>query len=183
MPSFFCFCFNIEQLFEFLSGSTEGNSVLKAALLKWGISLWPPLLGAGVKVEVLAKDFSYARIRMKLRWYNRNYVGVHYGGSLYSMTDPFYMLMLSESLGRDYVVWDKAAHIDYIKPGRSTVRAEFRVSRDMLDDIREKTATGEKYLPEFEVQILDEKGELVARVMRTLYIRKKRQKPEEAGSQ
>ncbi|MDX1397558.1 MAG: DUF4442 domain-containing protein [Oceanospirillum sp.] len=105
---------------------------MKASILKWGISLWPPLLGAGVKVEELAKDFSFARIRMKLRWYNRNYVGVHYGGSLYSMTDPFYMLMLSESLGREYVVWDKAAHIDYIKPGRSTVRAEFRVSPEML---------------------------------------------------
>ncbi len=148
---------------------------MKAAFLKWGISLWPPLLGAGVKVEELARDFSYARVRMKLRWYNRNYVGVHYGGSLYSMTDPFYMLMLSESLGRDYVVWDKAAHIDYIKPGRSTVRAEFRISQEMLDDIRQKTASGEKYLPEFEVQILDESGELVARVMRTLYIRRKRE--------
>ncbi|WP_245543157.1 DUF4442 domain-containing protein [Oceanospirillum maris] len=146
---------------------------MKAAFLKWGISLWPPLLGAGVKVEVLAKDFSYARIRMKLRWYNRNYVGVHYGGSLYSMTDPFYMLMLSESLGRDYVVWDKAAHIDYIKPGRSTVRTEFNVTPEMLQDIREKTAKGEKYLPQFEVQIRDDNGELVARVMRTLYIRRK----------
>lgn len=153
---------------------------MRAALIKWGISLWPPLLGAGVKVEALAKDFSYARIRMKLRWYNRNYVGVHYGGSLYSMTDPFYMLMLSESLGRDYVVWDKSAHIDYIKPGRSTVRAEFRVSQEMLDDIRQKTAGGEKYLPEFEVQIMDESGELVARVMRTLYIRRKRETTEVA---
>lgn len=148
---------------------------MKATFLKWGISLWPPLLGAGVKVEKLARDFSYARIRMKLRWYNRNYVGVHYGGSLYSMTDPFYMLMLSERLGRDYVVWDKAAHIDYIKPGRSTVRAEFYVSEELLKDILEKTASGGKYLPEFEVKILDESGELVARVMRTLYIRRKRE--------
>lgn len=156
---------------------------MKATFLKWGITLWPPLLGAGVKVEVLAKDFSYARIRMKLRWYNRNYVGVHYGGSLYSMTDPFYMLMLSESLGRDYVVWDKAAHIDYIKPGRSTVRAEFRVSQAMLEDIREKTASGEKYLPEFEVQILDDSGELVARVMRTLYIRRKQRAAETVEDQ
>lgn len=146
---------------------------MKAGLLKWGISLWPPLLGAGVKVEVLAKDFSYARIRMKLRWYNRNYVGVHYGGSLYSMTDPFYMLMLSERLGKDYVVWDKAAHIDYIKPGRSTVRAEFNVSVELVQQIRERTAKGDKYLPEFEVLIMDEQGELVARVMRTLYIRRK----------
>lgn len=146
---------------------------LSATVLKWAMSLWPPLLGAGVKVEHLSPDFKSARVRMKLRWYNRNYVGVHYGGSLYSMTDPFYMLMLSESLGKGYVVWDKAAHIEYIKPGRSTVWAEFQISAQQLSDIRDQTATGEKYLPEFEVLIRDENQEVVARVMRTLYIRRK----------
>ncbi|OPX56942.1 Acyl-coenzyme A thioesterase PaaI, contains HGG motif [Oceanospirillum multiglobuliferum] len=147
---------------------------LKAALLKWGISLWPPLLGAGVKVERLDADFRVARVRMKLRWYNRNYVGVHYGGSLYSMTDPFYMLMLSESLGKGYVVWDKAAHIEYVKPGRSTVWADFQITPELLAQIKDKTANGEKYLPEFEVLIRDNNDEVVARVMRTLYIRRKR---------
>lgn len=149
---------------------------LNATLLKWAISLWPPLLGAGVKVERLDADFRTARVRMKLRWYNRNYVGVHYGGSLYSMTDPFYMLMLSESLGKDYVVWDKAAHIEYIKPGRSTVWAEFQITTELLTQIKDKTARGEKYLPEFEVLIRDTNNEVVAKVMRTLYIRRKQAK-------
>ena len=51
---------------------------------------------------------------MKLRFWNANDVGTHFGGSLFAMTDAF--------LGSDYVVWDKAASIGYRKPGRGTVR-------------------------------------------------------------
>ena len=80
---------------------------------------------------------------MKLRFWNRNYVGTHYGGSLYSMADPFYMLMLMENLGRDYIVWDKAASIRFRKPGKGRVKAEFRLTDAQLDDIREKAPAQE----------------------------------------
>ena len=100
-------------------------------------------------------------------------MGSHFGGSLYSMVDPQYMLMLIKLLGDDYVVWDKAAHIEYVKPGRSTVRAEMRVSDEKLSEIREKTECGEKFLPEFSVDVIDESGVLVAKVLKTLYVRRK----------
>ncbi|MBB1486288.1 DUF4442 domain-containing protein [Oceanospirillum sp. D5] len=145
----------------------------RARLIKWGIALWPPLLGAGVKVEQLDSDFSYTRVRMKLRWYNRNYMGVHFGGSLYAMTDPFYVLMLAESLGKDFVVWDKSATIEYIKPGESTVWAEFTLPQGFLEKVHQKTRDGSKFLPEFDVFIKNAEGEVVARVRRTLYIRRK----------
>ncbi len=111
---------------------------------------------------------------MKLRWYNRNYIRTHFGGSLYAMTDPFYMLMLIQVLGRDYIVWDKAAHIEFVKPGKGTVRAEFRIIDEHVAAIIARTANGEKYLPDFKVDITDEAGEIVAQVIKTLYIRKKK---------
>ena len=43
---------------------------------------------------------------MKLSLRNQNYVGSHFGGGLFSMTDPFYMLMLMNVLGSEYLVWD-----------------------------------------------------------------------------
>jgi hypothetical protein len=55
-------------------------------------------------------------VEMKLRRRNANYVDTHYGGSLYSMTDPFYMGMLIESVGPDYIVWDKGASIGWLPP-------------------------------------------------------------------
>ena len=147
----------------------------KVRFLRWALNFYPPYLGAGVKVRYISSDFREVRVSMGLKWYNRNYVRTQFGGSLYSMTDPFYMLMLMENLGRDYVVWDKAAHIEFISPGQGTVHAEFKIDEDMLNTIREHTATGEKYLPNYQVEVRDDHGTLVARVDKTLYIRRKPQ--------
>lgn len=135
----------------------------KVRFLRWLLNFYPPYLGAGVKVRYISSDFREVRVSMGLKWYNRNYVRTQFGGSLYSMTDPFYMLMLMENLGRDYVVWDKAAHIEFISPGQGTVHAEFKIDEDMLNTIREHTAAGEKYLPNYQVDVRDDRGTLVAR--------------------
>lgn len=137
------------------------------------LNIYGPYLGAGVRVRYLAKDFREAKVEMKLRWFNRNYVGTHFGGSLFSMIDPFYMLLLMNTLGRDYIVWDASAEIDFVKPGRGVVSAHFMVTDAMLAEIRDKTADGEKFLPTDEVHIVDADGELVARARKTLYIRRK----------
>ena len=136
------------------------------------LSLFAPYLGAGVRVRV-SPDLRTFEVRMKLRWWNRNYVGTHFGGSLYSMCDPFFMLILLEALGRDYIVWDKAASIDFISPGKGPVYAEFSIDEALLDEIRRHTEGGEKYLPHLKVQIHDGSGTLVARVDKTLYVRRK----------
>jgi acyl-coenzyme A thioesterase PaaI-like protein len=142
------------------------------ALRPW-INLWPPFLGAGIRVKHIAPDMKAVDVEMKLRWWNANYVGTHFGGSLFAMTDAFYMLMLMANLGRDYIVWDKAASIRYRKPGRGTVRAEFRLTAAQLDDIREKLRTLPKYEPTFTVEVKDEQGTVIAEVEKLLYVRKK----------
>jgi hypothetical protein len=91
------------------------------------------------------------------------------------MVDPFYMLMLMENLGRHYIVWDKAADIDFISPGKGPVFANFRIDETLLDEVRRQTANGEKYLPQLQVDIHDGAGTLVARVQKTLYVRLKPQ--------
>ena len=136
-------------------------------------NLWPPLLGAGIRIKRFTPDWTEIDVEMKLRWWNRNYVGTHYGGSLYSMADPFFMLMLLENLGKDYIVWDKAASIRFRKPGKGRVKAEFRLTEAQLDDIREKLATQEKYEPTFVVEVKDEAGDVVAEVQKVLHIRRK----------
>ena len=110
---------------------------------------------------------------MKMRWYNRNYVKTHFGGSLYAMTDPFFMLMLIHILGQEFIVWDKSAHIDFIKADRGTVTARFLIKEEQIEKIIDNTSDGQKYFPEFSVDIENEAGEKVARVVKTLYIRKK----------
>ncbi len=142
-------------------------------IMKALINLWGPFLGAGVKVEKISADYREVVVALKQRWYNRNYVGTHFGGSLFAMTDPFYMLMLMQLLGRDYFVWDKSASIEFVSPGRGTVRAYFELNDNILSEIREQTAGGEKYLPELPINIVNDAGELVAKVTKTLYIKRK----------
>mgnify|MGYP000430436452 FL=1 len=137
------------------------------------INIYGPYFGAGVKATYIDKDFRQAKVSLPLRWYNKNYVGVHFGGSLYSMIDPFYMLLLMNNLGKDYIVWDQSAEIEFIKPGTGTVSATFIITDEMLKEIKDKTANGDKFLPTYPVVITDEEGEIVAKANKTLYIRQK----------
>ena len=137
------------------------------------MNCWPVLIGAGIRVRHIADDWTEAVIEMPLRWYNRNYVRTHFGGSLYAMTDPFHMLLVMHQLGRDYIVWDKAGSIDYVAPGRGTVSARIRVDAAQVGDIRRRAGEGGKVLPEFTADVVDESGTVVARVSKTLYVRLK----------
>jgi len=98
---------------------------MSARMLRRGMKYWPPFLGAGIRVKSMADDFRDAVVELKLGRLNRNYVGTHFGGSLYAMTDPFFMVMLLHNLGSDYLVWDKEGRIEYLAPGRGTVHAHF----------------------------------------------------------
>jgi acyl-coenzyme A thioesterase PaaI-like protein len=150
-----------------LLGGTKSSHPLR----RW-INLWPPFLGAGIRIAHIAPDMKAVDIEMKLRFWNANYVGTHFGGSLFAMTDAFYMLMLMANLGRDYIVRDKAATIRYRKPGRGTVRAEFRLSDSQIDDIREKLTTLPKCEPVFTVEVKDEAEVVIAEVEKVLHVRK-----------
>ena len=138
-------------------------------------NIYPPFLGAGIRVKRLAPDWKEIDVEMKLHWWNANYVGTHYGGSLYSMTDPFFMVMLIENLGRDYIVWDKSASIRFKKPGRGTVFAKFRVSDQQIQEIKQALSTEKKIERVFTVEVKDESGTVVAEVEKLLHIRRKDQ--------
>jgi acyl-coenzyme A thioesterase PaaI-like protein len=154
----------------------EGNP-MKADTLRRIMNLWPPFLFSGISLTRVSEDYREAEVQLKKHWYNQNYVGVHFGGSLFAMTDACYMVMLVQVLGKAYYVWDQRATIEYLKPGRGTVKASFTVTDERVREIEERTASGEKYLPEFTVEIIDAEGDMVARVVKTLYVRRKPPKP------
>lgn len=141
--------------------------------MRWLLNLWPPLLGAGIRVKRLQSDWKEIDVEMNLHFWNANFVGTHYGGSLDSMTDPFYMLMLIQNLGRDYIVWDKSANIRFRKPGKGRVVARFRLSEEQIEGIRRDLQTQPKIEPTFLVEVTDESGAVIAEVQKVLHVRKK----------
>ena len=146
---------------------------MKTFLLKTLLNFWPPFLGTGIWIKEISDDYHYIKVEMKMRFWNKNYVGTHFGGSLYAMVDPFYMLMLLNILGKNYIVWDKAAKINFVKPGKGTVYAEFILTEKQIEEIKDITNNQYKYEPNYTLLIKDKNGETVAEVEKTLYIRKK----------
>lgn len=137
------------------------------------MNLWPPFLGAGIRVTFISRDWRKIITQLRLYGLNRNYMGAHFGGSLFAMTDPFYMLMLIRNLGKQYNVWDKTGSIEFIKPVKGAVRATFTITEERIRKIRHKTSNGEKHFEEFKIDIGDKHGEVIARVNKIIYIRKK----------
>lgn len=146
---------------------------MKASTLRLGMNLWPPFLFSGIHVTRLDDDWCQAEVELRMRPWNRNYVGTHFGGSLFAMTDPFWMLLLMRRLGRDYYVWDRAARIEFVKPGRGTVRASFAIDDATVARVRAATANGEKHLHWFHNDVVDAAGDVVARVRKQVYVRRK----------
>lgn len=144
-----------------------------ATVFRLRMNLYPPYLGAGIRVTRVSRDFCEIDVQLRRQPGNANAFGTHFGGSLYAMVDPFYCLQFFACLGPGYLVWDKAAKIEFLRPGKGTVTAKFRVSEADIAAATDATATGAKYLPVFHVDVLDSKGEVIARVEKELYIRRK----------
>ena len=139
------------------------------------LGAYAPYAGAGIVVTHIAEDASEVRVEMPLTDTNVNFVGTHFGGSLYSMVDPHLMLLLMGRLGPEYIVWDKEANINFRRPGRGTVSATIRITDEEVEAIRAATVNGDKHLPQWTLEILDEDDEVVASVFKTLYVRRRRE--------
>jgi acyl-coenzyme A thioesterase PaaI-like protein len=144
-------------------------------------NLWPPFLFSGIHINHISKDFRCIRVGLLDFVLNRNSVGTAFGGSLSAMTDPFFMIMLMNILGKEYYVWDKAGRIDFVAPGKGRLAVEFRVSDEQIAEIRSAAARGEKVLRDFHCSIMNKKGDAVAHVTRTIYVRLKPQYRPQSG--
>src|SRR4051812_32231374 len=134
---------------------------------------WPPYLGAGIALRSVDRDLTAIEVEMKLRVFNQNFVGTQFGGSLYAMCDPWFMIMLLHQLGTGYVVWDKSGTIEFLKPGRGTVRARFDLPREKVAGLKRQVDAEGKINPTFEAVVTDTEGEVIARVTKLLSIRRK----------
>jgi hypothetical protein len=146
---------------------------MRASTFRRLLNLWPPFLFNSIRVQSLSADYTQAKVVLRLRPWNRNYVGSQFGGNLFAMVDPFWMLLAMHRLGPDYYVWDKAGAIDFVAPGRADVYAHFHLDDATLGELREAAASGDKVLRWFENDITTASGEVVARVRKQLYVRLK----------
>ncbi|MFO1519665.1 MAG: DUF4442 domain-containing protein [bacterium] len=145
----------------------------KTKLTRWAFNFWPCFFGTGARITHIAGNWREIRLKIPLSWRTRNYVGTVYGGSMYGAVDPIYMIMLLKLLGKDYIVWDKAASIEFKKPGRSSLFAKFALEEEetqaILEELKANPSIDRFYL----VELTDAEGNVCATVEKTLYIKRK----------
>ncbi len=145
---------------------------LRRRLFYWLLNFYPPYAGAGISARGSA-DLTRFEVTMKARPWNRNVFGTHFGGSLYSMCDPFFVLILAEQLGRGYIVWDKAARIRFLRPGKGTVKAVFELPPGEVERIKAQLESEAKVEPTYTVEVKNGDGETVAQIEKLVHVRKK----------
>jgi hypothetical protein len=140
---------------------------------RWLMNLWPCYRGTGGRVTYVAPDWKEVRVTLPLNLRTRNYVGTIFGGSLYGAVDPLYMLMLIRLLGPGYIVWDKAASIRFLKPGRSRLYATFHIDDAELAEIRRLLEAESKIDRTYTVNLVDAQGTAHAEIQKIIQVRKK----------
>lgn len=145
-----------------------------ARVLRVGMNAWPPFLFSGIHVQHIGTDFREVRVRLRHTPLTSNYVGTQFGGSIFAMCDPFWMLMVMRNLGSGYVVWDRAAEVEFLAPGRGTLRTRFDLSQEVLDELQVRADDGDRVLHWFDNDIVADDGKLVARVRKQVYVRRAR---------
>ncbi len=145
----------------------------ESRLMRWKFNFFPAYRACGARLTYVAADFLEMRVRLDLKRKTRNYVGTLFGGSMYAAVDPIYMMMLIKTLGSDYIVWDKAATIQFKKPGRSTLYADFIINSSELATIKSELKTKHSIDRVYPVNLVDDQGVVHASVEKTVYVRKK----------
>ena len=139
---------------------------------------WPPFLASGISVKEFDLDQGYVVSQMKISRWNSNAFGTMYGGSLYSMCDPFYIFILAHKLGKGYYIWDIESNIKFLKATKDPVHARFEITEQEFSEIKTKADTGEKVTPVFKSKIFNTRGDLIAEVKKTLYVKAKPGQPQ-----
>lgn len=135
---------------------------------------YPPYWGAGIRIHSVNANFTRIETEMRLTWLNRNLFGTHFGGSLYAMCDPFFVFILFVHLGKEFIIWDQAASIRFVKPGKGRVRAVFEVPLEQIAAIRQEMQSVRKKTFLFQCQVLDQEGDVVAELTKEVYVRQKK---------
>ncbi len=148
-----------------------------------GMSLWFPNLFSGIRVRRFSDDWTRATVELHVNPLTRNYVKTAFGGSMSAMTDPYFFMLVMHQLGKDYVVWDTRGEIEFVKPGRGVLTAEFVVASEQADELRRRAHGGAQVREWFETVITDRHGDVVAKVRREVYIREKRRVTESRQAQ
>ncbi|RKF03038.1 acyl-coenzyme A thioesterase PaaI-like protein [Tenacibaculum lutimaris] len=143
----------------------------KSTIFKYGFNLSPMYKRSTGKIIYVSDDLLNVKVKIPVSYKNKNYVGSIFGGSLFSATDPIYMIQLINILGNDYVVWDKSSSIKFIKPVYEDGFIDFIFSTDEIEEIKKRVEVEKKIdlIKELEI-VSKDKSTVFTKIDKTIYI-------------
>lgn len=154
-------------------GEWIGRKIGMGRAFKFFFNISPMYRRTGGRIVSSSDNLDNIKIKLKLNYKTRNYVGTMYGGHMYSCLDGIYMVQLINLLGKDYVVWDKAATIKFKRPGTSALFAEFHISKELIEKIKADVEEQNEIDLTMDVNLVDSSGTICAEVEKTIYISNK----------
>ncbi len=154
------------MLFE--TSKRESFETRKARTL---FNILPVYRGTRAKLKFVSADWKEVHILLPLNYKTRNITGTVFGGSIYSSLDPIFMAMLIRLLDRnEYVVWDKAATVRFLRPARTDIRARCIITDEQLNEIIALVKEKNEIDYQFTVQYLDSNNVVCAEIGKTVYV-------------
>ncbi len=145
----------------------------KPLLIRIGFNLHPAYRRTGGRVDSVSPDLTTIRVRLPLNRATRNLVGSIFGGSLFAVTDGPHPFLLIMALGRDYVIWDKSASIQYKRPGRTTLYGDCTVTAEEITEVKDILTRQPEVNRVYRVELKDANGIVHSVIERTVYIANK----------
>jgi acyl-coenzyme A thioesterase PaaI-like protein len=123
------------------------------------------------KITLVSEDLMTIKMKLKISYKNRNYMGSIFGGSLFASVDPIYMVQLIQLLGKEYVVWDKSAQILFKRPAKEHLFADFNYTQEELEHIKKEVAEKGEFEIVKETHLKNKDGSITyCEVAKTIYI-------------
>jgi acyl-coenzyme A thioesterase PaaI-like protein len=149
--------------------------ISKSSIYKYGFNLSPMYRRSTGRIFEVSDDLLEVKVRIKLSYKNSNYVGSIFGGSLFSATDPIFMIQLINILDNNYVVWDKAATIKFKRPAKETCYVDFIFTADEITQIKKDVSSKKEIDLIKDIQLTNKDKSIVfAEVSKTVYIADKK---------
>lgn len=143
--------------------------------LTWVMRLYPPFLFQRIWVRRFLPGFRGVDVKVNYSVLNRNSNGSIFGGTIFSATDPLYALLFGQLMRRrgfnNVIVWLKSAQIQYLKPARTALEVQIRISDDTVAEAEETLRHVGKFVRVFHIELVDRSGEVCAIADNEVYIR------------
>lgn len=122
------------------------------------------------RITSVTPDLSKIEIKIPISYKNKNYVGTIFGGSLFSATDPIYMVQLIQLLGTNYVVWDKSSVVKFKRPANSDAYSVFEFTEHELMDLKKEIDQKKEVDIVKLVHLTSNDGRLFCEIEKTIYV-------------